>query len=177
MATSERHHQRLAGEHATLSHQPSQLRQRRNLTNWNGNTYEYDPFNNLGHFVSGSENWYYITWRTTSGSELQGQRLDLDPPRPQRPVLRNYDSHLGWGTTRLRLRRRSALASEGTATSFSDIANESSVCGRDRSMKASGVTAGCGAGQYCPDMNVSRAGCVFLPGQGDPPPACRDRSS
>jgi len=31
-----------------------------NLTNWNGASYEYDDFNQLKHYISGSEEWLYM---------------------------------------------------------------------------------------------------------------------
>jgi RHS repeat-associated protein len=71
-----------------------------NLTSWSGNTYEYDPFDNLAHYRSGAQDWYYIygpdderfwSYRTSDAASQWALR-DLNGK-----VLRFYEAHLGWG--------------------------------------------------------------------------------
>lgn len=71
-----------------------------NLTGWSGNTYEYDPFDQMTRHVSSGEDWRYIytasderfwSYRAAGGA---GSVWTLRGPGGQ--VLREYTSHLGW---------------------------------------------------------------------------------
>jgi RHS repeat-associated protein len=74
-----------------------------NLTAWSGNTYEYDGFNQLGRYHSGTEDWAYIygpdderfwSYRIAGGGPGSIWTLrDLFGR-----ILRQYNSHLGWGS-------------------------------------------------------------------------------
>ena len=72
-----------------------------NLTNWNGNAYEYDRFNQMTRMVSGAEDWRYIytagderfwSYRVGGGGSLWALR-DLDGR-----LLREYEAHTSWST-------------------------------------------------------------------------------
>jgi RHS repeat-associated protein len=71
-----------------------------NLTAWSGNTYEYDSSNQLVRYKSGVEDWVYMygpdderfwSYRVPGNGSLWTLR-DLSGS-----VLRQYNSHLGWG--------------------------------------------------------------------------------
>ncbi|HET9225497.1 MAG TPA: RHS repeat-associated core domain-containing protein [Thermoanaerobaculia bacterium] len=70
-----------------------------NLTSWNGAGYQYDAFNLLSRFTSGSEDWVYVygpdderfwSYKTDGTGSIWALR-DLEGT-----VLRQYNSHLGW---------------------------------------------------------------------------------
>ena len=72
-----------------------------NLTSWNGNTYEYDRFNQMTRMLSGAEDWRYMygpsderfwSYRVGGGGSLWALR-DLDGR-----VLREYEAHTSWST-------------------------------------------------------------------------------
>jgi RHS repeat-associated protein len=71
-----------------------------NLKTWSGNTYEYDAFNQLAHYTSGTEDWFYIygpdderfwSYRNGGGGSVWTLR-DLAGR-----VIRQYNAQLGWG--------------------------------------------------------------------------------
>ncbi len=83
-----------------------------NLTSWNGNAYQYDAFNQMARYTSGAEDWIYLygpdderfwSYRTAGGGSLWTLR-DLSGM-----VLRQYNSHLGWGDYDDYIYRDSAL--------------------------------------------------------------------
>lgn len=83
-----------------------------NLKSWNGNAYEYDAFNQMSRFTSGTEDWFYLygpdderfwSYRPAGGGSLWTLR-DLSGM-----VLRQYNAHLGWGNYDDYVYRGSAL--------------------------------------------------------------------
>jgi RHS repeat-associated protein len=83
-----------------------------NLPNWNGNTYEYDRFNQMTRMVSGTEDWRYIytaggerfwSYRVGGGGSLWALR-DLDGR-----LLREYEAHTSWSTVKDYLYRGTQL--------------------------------------------------------------------
>lgn len=74
-----------------------------NLTAWNGNTYQYDAFNQMTRMKSGAEEWIYTytagderfwSYRLGGGGSLWALR-DLDGR-----LLREYEAHVNWSTYR-----------------------------------------------------------------------------
>lgn len=70
-----------------------------NLTSWNGNSYQYDAFNQMVRFTSGTEDWIYVygpdderfwSYKADGTGSIWALR-DLDGA-----VLRLYNAHLGW---------------------------------------------------------------------------------
>ncbi|HET9227979.1 MAG TPA: RHS repeat-associated core domain-containing protein, partial [Thermoanaerobaculia bacterium] len=70
-----------------------------NLTSWNGNSYQYDAFNQMSRFTSGTEDWIYVygadderlwSYKADGTGSLWALR-DLGGT-----VLRQYNAHLGW---------------------------------------------------------------------------------
>jgi RHS repeat-associated protein len=150
-----------------------------NLIVWAvNNNYEYDGFNQMIRMKSGSEDWVYIytagderfwSYRADGGKSLWALR-DLDGR-----VLREYEAHISWGTFKDYIYRGTQLlASEGTAASFTDVPPSHPYAAEIEAMKMSGVTAGCGGGQYCPDSYVTRAqmAIFLLAAKAISPPSC-----
>ncbi|HWM95039.1 MAG TPA: RHS repeat-associated core domain-containing protein [Thermoanaerobaculia bacterium] len=90
-----------------------------NLTNWNGNVYEYDRFNQMTRMVSGAEDWRYLytagderlwSFRLGGGGSLWALR-DLDGR-----VLREYEAHTSWSTFKDYVYRGSQLLASSHAT-------------------------------------------------------------
>jgi RHS repeat-associated protein len=74
-----------------------------NLTAWNGNTYQYDGFNQMVRMKSGAEDWIYTytagderfwSYRVGGSGSLWALR-DVDGR-----VLREYEAHVNWSTWR-----------------------------------------------------------------------------
>jgi RHS repeat-associated protein len=70
-----------------------------NLTVWNGNSYQYDGFNQMTRMTSGSEDWIYLytagderiwSYRVGGGGSLWALR-DVDGR-----LLREYEAHTSW---------------------------------------------------------------------------------
>ncbi len=83
-----------------------------NLTAWNGNTYQYDGFNQMIRMKSGAEDWVYIytagderfwSYRVGGGGSLWALR-DLDGK-----LLREYEAHTSWSTFKDYIYRGSQL--------------------------------------------------------------------
>jgi RHS repeat-associated protein len=83
-----------------------------NLTAWNGNTYQYDGFNQMIRMKSGAEDWAYIytagderfwSYRVGGGGSLWALR-DLDGK-----ILREYEAHTSWSTFKDYIYRGSQL--------------------------------------------------------------------
>jgi RHS repeat-associated protein len=83
-----------------------------NLTVWNGSSYGYDAFDQLVRYTSGAEDWVYLygadderfwSYRTAGNGSVWALR-DLEGN-----VLRQYNSHLGWGNYEDYVYRGSAL--------------------------------------------------------------------
>ncbi|MES1244022.1 MAG: RHS repeat-associated core domain-containing protein [Acidobacteriota bacterium] len=74
-----------------------------NLKTWNGNSYDYDGFNQMVRMKSGTEDWVYLytagderfwSYRVGGGGSLWALR-DVDGR-----VLREYEAHVNWSTYR-----------------------------------------------------------------------------
>jgi RHS repeat-associated protein len=90
-----------------------------NLTAWNGNTYQYDGFNQMIRMKSGAEDWVYIytagderfwSYRVGGGGSLWALR-DLDGK-----ILREYETHTSWGTFKDYIYRGSQLLASSHPT-------------------------------------------------------------
>jgi RHS repeat-associated protein len=73
-----------------------------NLTAWSGNTYEYDAFNQLARYHSGTEDWAYVYgpdderfWSYRVAGSGPGSIWTLRDLSGH--VLRQYNSHVAWG--------------------------------------------------------------------------------
>jgi RHS repeat-associated protein len=92
-----------------------------NLTAWNGNTYEYDAFNQMTRMVSGAEDWRYIytadderfwMYRVGGGGSIWTLR-GLDDK-----VLREYQAHVSWGTFKDYVYRGATLLAEADSAAL-----------------------------------------------------------
>ncbi len=90
-----------------------------NLVAWNGNTYQYDGFNQMVRMKSGAEDWVYVytagderfwSYRVGGGGSLWALR-DLDAK-----LLREYEAHVNWSTFRDYLYRGSQLLASSHPT-------------------------------------------------------------
>ncbi|MES1243845.1 MAG: RHS repeat-associated core domain-containing protein [Acidobacteriota bacterium] len=83
-----------------------------NLTIWNGNSYQYDGFNQMIRMKSGAEDWVYVytpgderlwSYRVGGGASLWALR-DLDGR-----ILREYEAHTSWSAFKDYIYRGSQL--------------------------------------------------------------------
>jgi RHS repeat-associated protein len=90
-----------------------------NLIAWNGNTYQYDGFNQMIRMKSGAEDWAYIytagderfwSYRVGGGGSLWALR-DLDGK-----LLREYEAHTSWSTFKDYIYRGSQLLASSHPT-------------------------------------------------------------
>jgi hypothetical protein len=90
-----------------------------NLIAWNGNTYQYDGFNQMTRMKSGAEDWAYIytagderfwSYRVGGGGSLWALR-DLDGK-----ILREYEAHTSWSTFKDYIYRGSQLLASSHPT-------------------------------------------------------------
>jgi RHS repeat-associated protein len=91
----------------------------KNLIAWNGNTYQYDAFNQMARMKSGSEDWVYINtagderfwfYRVGGGGSLWALR-DLDGK-----ILREYEAHTSWSSFKDYIYRGSQLLASSHPT-------------------------------------------------------------
>jgi RHS repeat-associated protein len=102
-----------------------------NITNWNGALYEYDAFNQLKHFTSGSQEWLYMydadderIWSFQVGANPRFDRWTLR--NLDGKVLRTYEvSNYVWSTSG----KEDAIYRDGLllATDNPDVTNGSAV--------------------------------------------------
>ncbi len=138
-----------------------------NMVGFNGATYEVDGFGMMTKMLNGAEDWRYVytagderlfEFRQGGGAANWSLR-DLDGK-----VLREFREQTGWSPREYFYRGGQLLASEGTQAqmSFTDVPPTHPYAAEIEAMKASGVTTGCGADQYCPVNNATRAATIVF---------------